>query len=98
MIKIPATSARLPAIEPAISEGINVNITLLFGQKRYEQVAEAYIRGLEALRANGGDLGMSPVSRDCLSAAPTPLVDSTIEKKVVNTELRVPGGEELKPH
>jgi transaldolase len=47
MIKIPGTSAGLPAIETAISEGINVNVTLLFSQDVYEQVAQAYIRGLE---------------------------------------------------
>jgi transaldolase/glucose-6-phosphate isomerase len=47
MIKIPGTSAGLPAIEMAISEGINVNVTLLFSQEVYEQVAHAYIRGLE---------------------------------------------------
>jgi transaldolase len=47
MIKIPGTSAGIPAIETAISEGINVNVTLLFSQEVYEQVALAYIRGLE---------------------------------------------------
>ncbi|HTB13571.1 MAG TPA: bifunctional transaldolase/phosoglucose isomerase [Bryobacteraceae bacterium] len=47
MIKIPGTSAGLPAIETAISEGINVNVTLLFSQDVYEDVANAYIRGLE---------------------------------------------------
>jgi len=47
MIKIPGTDAGLPAIETAISEGINVNVTLLFSQKVYEDVANAYIRGLE---------------------------------------------------
>ncbi|MUG89807.1 bifunctional transaldolase/phosoglucose isomerase [Bombella sp. ESL0385] len=48
MIKIPATEAALPAIEQAIAEGINVNITLLFAQSMYENVLEAYLRGLEA--------------------------------------------------
>jgi transaldolase/glucose-6-phosphate isomerase len=47
MIKIPGTAAGIPAIETAISEGINVNVTLLFSQDVYEQVALAYIRGLE---------------------------------------------------
>jgi len=47
MVKIPGTSAGIPAIETAISEGINVNVTLLFSQNVYEQVAHAYIRGLE---------------------------------------------------
>ncbi len=47
MIKIPATAAGLPAIRKCISEGININITLLFGLPRYEEVIEAYISGLE---------------------------------------------------
>ena len=48
LIKVPATSDGLPAIQQLISEGINVNVTLLFGLPRYRQVAEAYIAGLEA--------------------------------------------------
>jgi transaldolase/glucose-6-phosphate isomerase len=47
MVKIPGTAAGVPAIETAISEGINVNVTLLFAQAMYEEVAWAYIRGLE---------------------------------------------------
>jgi transaldolase/glucose-6-phosphate isomerase len=47
MIKIPGTAAGIPAIETAISEGINVNVTLLFSQDVYAEVARAYIRGLE---------------------------------------------------
>lgn len=47
MIKVPGTEEGLPAIEQLISEGINVNVTLLFGLPRYEQVAQAYIAGLE---------------------------------------------------
>jgi transaldolase/glucose-6-phosphate isomerase len=47
MIKIPGTAAGIPAFETAISEGINVNVTLLFSQKVYTDVAHAYIRGLE---------------------------------------------------
>ena len=47
MIKIPATKEGLPAIRTAISEGINVNVTLIFGLDRYKAVAEAFIAGLE---------------------------------------------------
>jgi transaldolase/glucose-6-phosphate isomerase len=47
MIKIPGTEEGLPAIEQAISEGINVNVTLLFSVEAYEHVTEAYIRGSE---------------------------------------------------
>ena len=56
MIKIPATPQGVPAVQQLIGEGINVNVTLLFAQEVYEQVAEAYITGLERLAANGGDL------------------------------------------
>ncbi|WP_315811647.1 bifunctional transaldolase/phosoglucose isomerase [Bradyrhizobium sp. SZCCHNR2028] len=55
MIKVPATDACLPAIEHLISKGISVNITLLFSQDVYRQVAEAYIAGLEAYVGAGGD-------------------------------------------
>jgi transaldolase len=57
MIKVPGTSAGLPAIEQLISEAINVNVTLLFSQTVYEHVAEAYIAGLQRLAAQGGDVG-----------------------------------------
>jgi len=55
-IKIPATKEGLPAIRQLISEGINVNVTLLFGIPRYQEVAEAYIAGLEARVAKGQSL------------------------------------------
>jgi transaldolase/glucose-6-phosphate isomerase len=55
LIKVPATPEGIPAIHQLISEGINVNVTLLFAQEAYEQVAEAYISGLEKLAA-GGDV------------------------------------------
>jgi transaldolase len=55
-IKVPATANGLPAIQQLISEGINVNITLLFGLPRYRQVAEAYIAGIEARLAQGKDV------------------------------------------
>ena len=49
LIKIPATNEGLPVIQQLISEGVNVNVTLLFGIPRYRQVAEAYLAGIEAL-------------------------------------------------
>jgi transaldolase len=48
LIKVPATAAGLPAIRQLISEGISVNVTLLFGLPRYRQVVEAYIAGIES--------------------------------------------------
>ena len=55
MVKVPATPEGLPAIEQLIGEGISINITLLFSQKVYRQVAEAYLKGLEKYVAKGGD-------------------------------------------
>jgi len=52
-IKVPATRAGVPAFQQLISEGINVNVTLLFGLKRYEEVIEAYIAGVEKLVSSG---------------------------------------------
>jgi transaldolase len=54
MIKVPGTSAGLPAIEELTRRGVNVNITLLFSIERYEEVIDAYLRGLAA-RAEAGD-------------------------------------------
>jgi transaldolase len=53
LIKVPATADGLPAIQQLISEGINVNVTLLFGLPRYRQVADAYIAGIKARAAQG---------------------------------------------
>ena len=55
MIKVPASIEGLPAIRQLTSEGINVNITLLFGIERYEAVARAYMEGLSTFASNGGD-------------------------------------------
>jgi len=56
MIKIPATPEGIPAIEEAIAEGINVNVTLIFAVENYEEVAEAFIRGLERRQKAGEDI------------------------------------------
>ncbi len=54
-VKIPATKPGLPAIEDMIAKGKSINVTLIFSLRRYVEVAEAYIRGLERLVAGGGD-------------------------------------------
>jgi len=82
MIKIPGTPEGLPAIRQLISEGINVNVTLLFAQEVYEKVAEAYIAGLEDLAKRGGDLKkMAGVASFFISRIDT-LVDSMIDDKL----------------
>ncbi len=55
MVKVPATPEGLPAIQHLIGEGISINITLLFSQKVYVEVAEAYLAGLEQYVKGGGD-------------------------------------------
>ena len=55
-IKIPATVAGLPAITQALSEGISINVTLIFSLERYGQVIDAFFAGLEQARENGHDL------------------------------------------
>lgn len=57
MIKVPGTPEGIPAVSELISEGINVNVTLLFSTEVYDNVAEAYILGLEEWVASGGDAG-----------------------------------------
>jgi transaldolase len=56
LVKIPATAEGVPAVEAMIAEGHSINITLIFSLVRYAQVIEAYLSGLEALAADGGDL------------------------------------------
>jgi transaldolase len=56
MIKIPATAEGMSAISAATAEGINVNVTLIFGLDRYDAVMDAYMTGLEAAKAAGKDL------------------------------------------
>jgi transaldolase/glucose-6-phosphate isomerase len=56
MVKIPATKEGVPAIREQISMGHNINVTLIFSVKRYGEVVEAYLSGLEALLRRGGDL------------------------------------------
>jgi len=85
MIKVPGTAEGLPAIRQLIGEGINVNVTLLFAQEVYEQVAEAYIAGLEDLAARGGNLKkMAGVASFFISRIDT-LVDSLLNDKMKAT-------------
>jgi transaldolase len=55
LVKIPATKPGLAAIEDVIAKGHSINVTLIFSLKRYAEVAESYVRGLERLVAEGGD-------------------------------------------
>jgi transaldolase/glucose-6-phosphate isomerase len=78
MVKVPATPAGVPAIRTLIGEGININVTLLFGVPEYEAVAYAYMDGLEALAAKGGDIsGVASVASFFVSR-----IDSLVDKKL----------------
>ena len=79
MIKIPATPEGLPAIRQALAEGININITLLFAQSAYEQVAEAYIAALEARAAKGQDVSHIASVASFFVSRIDSLVDSKID-------------------
>jgi transaldolase len=85
MIKIPGTAEGLPAIRQAISEGININVTLLFAQEVYVKVAEAYVAGVEELAARGGNLKkMAGVASFFISRIDT-LIDSMLDQKLKGT-------------
>ena len=77
LIKIPGTDAGVPAIEQAIYEGINVNVTLLFAVQAYEKVAEAYIRGLERRLEEGKPLDVHSVASFFVSR-----VDTEVDKRL----------------
>jgi transaldolase / glucose-6-phosphate isomerase len=82
MIKIPGTPAGVPAIETALREGVNVNVTLLFAQEMYEEVAWAYVRALEQRAAAGQDLaGMAGVASFFVSRIDT-AVDALLDARV----------------
>ncbi len=55
MVKIPATRPGLAAIEDVVAKGRSINVTLIFSLRRYAEVAESYVRGIERLVADGGD-------------------------------------------
>src|SRR5687767_13622918 len=82
MIKVPATSEGIPAIRELTGEGININITLLFGLPRYREVADAYLSGLEILAAKGKPLKeTASVASFFLSRIDT-LIDPILEEKM----------------
>jgi transaldolase/glucose-6-phosphate isomerase len=84
MIKIPGTAEGLPAIQQALSEGININVTLLFAQDVYVKVAEAYIAGLEQFAKSGGDVSkMASVASFFISR-----IDSAVDA-IIDAKLKV---------
>ncbi|HEY4907637.1 MAG TPA: transaldolase [Candidatus Acidoferrum sp.] len=82
MIKVPATPAGIPAIRQLLEDGLNINITLLFAQSAYEQVAEAYLSALEARAKKGEDISkIASVASFFVSRIDT-LIDGQIEEQL----------------
>ncbi|MDR3212306.1 MAG: transaldolase [Azoarcus sp.] len=79
LVKVPATPAGLVAVEHLIGDGINVNVTLLFSLAHVDAVANAYLRGLERLRAAGGDLGRAMSVASLFLSRVDTLVDARLE-------------------
>jgi transaldolase/glucose-6-phosphate isomerase len=78
MVKVPGTVEGTPAIRTLIGEGMNINVTLLFSLQAYKDVAEAYIAGLENLKATGGDVSkVASVASFFVSR-----IDAQIDKKI----------------
>jgi len=86
MIKVPGTPEGIPAFQQLIGEGINVNVTLLFSQDVYENVARAYIAGLEEFVKKGGDAGrVASVASFFVSRIDT-LVDTMLAERAKNAK------------
>ncbi|MFA6149472.1 MAG: transaldolase [bacterium] len=87
MIKIPGTKEGLPAVEETIAAGIPVNVTLIFSVKRYEEVAEAYQRGVERWIAAGGD----PRKIASVASFFVSRIDTAVDALLLSTVERWPG-------
>ncbi len=85
MIKVPSTPAGLPAIEQLISEGLNVNVTLMFSMKHYDSVAEAFIRGLERRLKAGKSIDKVWSVASVFVSRVESLVDRKLEDKLKST-------------
>ena len=86
MIKIPGTPAGIPAFQQAISEGINVNVTLVFSLENYRQVAQAYIAGLEERAAAGRPLDRIASVASFFVSRVTTAVDHKLEQLIAATD------------
>ncbi len=84
MIKVPATPECINVIETLISEGINVNITLLFSINTYEEVAHTYINGLEKFKAKGGDISKVGSVASFFISRIDSLIDNKLKKIIEN--------------
>ena len=81
LVKIPGTEEGVPAIEQAIAEGINVNVTLLFSVEAYTAIAEAYIRGMERRKEAGEALDVHSVASFFVSR-----VDTEVDQRLAELD------------
>ena len=88
MVKIPATPEGIPAIRQALSEGININITLIFSLANYRQVANAYLSALEKRIAEGKDISHIASVASFFVSRVDVLVDQLLEDKIRATSNR----------
>jgi transaldolase/glucose-6-phosphate isomerase len=91
MIKVPGTRAGGPAIRRLVGEGLNINVTLLFGLQAYLDVAEAHIAGLEALRAAGGDLGRTHGVASIFVSRIDTAIDKRIDERLKDADAATAG-------
>jgi len=82
MIKVPATPEGIPAIRQLLEDGLNINITLLFAQSAYEQVAEAFLAALEARFAKGQDVSQIASVASFFVSRIDSLIDGKIDEKL----------------
>ncbi len=82
MVKVPATDVGFDAIKQLISEGININVTLLFAQNAYRKVAEAYVAGLEKRLADGKEIANIASVASFFVSRIDSLIDTQIEEKL----------------
>ncbi|HMS09541.1 MAG TPA: transaldolase [Pyrinomonadaceae bacterium] len=86
MVKVPATPEGIPAIEQLIADGININVTLLFSQAAYRDVANAYVAGLKRRNDAGEGLGRVASVASFFVSRIDSLVDKQIEEKLASAE------------
>jgi len=92
LVKIPATKPGLAAIEDVIAKGRSINVTLIFSLRRYEEVAESYVRGLERLVAEGGD----PRKVHSVASFFVSRIDTEADRRLDELSPTRPAGDELK--
>jgi transaldolase / glucose-6-phosphate isomerase len=85
MVKVPATPEGIPAIRQLLEDGLNINITLLFAQSAYEQVAEAFLAALEARAAKGQEINHIASVASFFVSRIDSLIDAKIDEKLTPT-------------